>query len=343
MRVRRSGSGFLAALLLAGPSGAATVYVAQEGTDGPACGAKATPCRSISQGIDVAGAGDTIRVGPGRYGDLNGDGAFDDPGDELGELGSGCNCMIRVAKRLTLLSEAGAGATVIDGAGNAPTLVEIAADGVVFGRANQGFSLTRSGPNQLQGALEVKALSGVSIAGNTTAHNTGIGFSVEGGSHALSDNRATDSYLGFLIVGGSSLARNLSASNDFGVQIEGQGIELRDDVVAANRFVGLVVVTGSTDVLLSRVQVLGNGGRGIVTGAPLVLRGGRIVGNDAGDMNCGVEVATGGALDAEAVFWGAATGPGDDPADFVCAETGTTLDTDPPAKKAGKVKLKPLR
>ena len=334
----------LAALLVAAPAGAATVYVGQEGTDSGSCGAKATPCRSISRGIAVAGSGDTVRVGPGRYGDLNGDGAFDDPGDEAAELGSGCDCMIRVEKQVSLLSEAGAGATVIDGAGIAPTLVAITANGAVFGRANQGFTLTASGPNQLQGALEVSSATGVTIAGITAAGNTGIGFSVEGDGHTLSDNRAHQNYLGFLVAGGGiSLARNLASSNEFGLQIEGQGIELKDDVLAANRSAGLVVVNASTDVVLNRVQVLGNGGVGIVAAAPVVLRGGRIVGNDAGDMNCGVSVVAGGALDAEGVFWGSAAGPGDDPADLVCQETGTTVDTDPPAKKPGKPKLKPLK
>ena len=345
MRAKRPGFGaLLAALLVAAPAGAGTVYVRQEGTDSGSCGAKTTPCRSISRGIEVAGSGDTVRVGPGHYGDLNDDGAFDDPGDEAAELGSGCDCMIRVEKQVSLLSEAGAGATVIDGSDLAPTLVAISASGVVFGRANQGFTLTGSNGPAPRGALEVSGATGVSIAGVTAEGNAGVGFFVEGDGHTLSDNRAQQNYLGFLVRGsGSSLARNLASSNQHGLQIEGQGVALKDDVFAANRYVGLAVLNGPADAVFDRIQILGNGGVGLVTSVPIVLRGGSIVGNFAGGTNCGVSLPSGGALDAEGVFWGSAAGPGDDPADLVCQEAGTTADTDPPAKKPGKPKLKPLK
>lgn len=333
----------LAAALLSAPVGAATLYVAQEGVDGPGCGAKATPCRSISRAIQLAGSGDTLRVGPGRYGDLNLDGAFDDPGDEAAELGNGCDCMIRVPKPLTILSEAGAAATLIDGDGTVPTLVSVEADGVVFGRANQGFTLTGAGPTLLQGALEVFTAADVAIGGNVAAGNTGLGFVLLGARANVSDNRAIGQYLGFQVGGGSSLARNVAASNEYGVQLEGGGGTLRDDVLVGNRTNGLLVVNGTAIADLTRVQALGNGAPGIATTVPLAMHGGRITGNDAGGDNCGVELTADGSLDAEGVFWGAAEGPGDDPADRVCAEVGTTIDTDPPAKKAAKPKLKPLR
>lgn len=51
----------------------------------------------------------------------------------------------------------------------------------------------------------------------------GIGFLVSGGAHALSNDRAFENYLGFLVHGPSVLARNLSGSNQYGVQIEGAG------------------------------------------------------------------------------------------------------------------------
>ena len=343
MRASPPGLGaLLAAALLAAPAGAATVYVGQDGTDGPSCGAKASPCRSISRGVDVAGAGDTIRVGPGRYGDLNNDGSFDDPGDEAAEVGSGCFCVIHVDKQVTLLSEAGAGATVIDGNGTVGvTLVAIVADRAVFGRANQGFTVERNG-GDLAGAAIAVVAEDVTIAGNTAAENVGTGFHIVG-AHVLSDNRARDNLTGFRIIGGSSLTRNLAVSNVYGMQIEGQGAELKDDVVAANHSLGVAVMGGATDVVLTRVQVVGNGNEGIQVNAPIAVRGGRIVGNDGEGMNCGVYVSAGGALDAEGVYWGSATGPGDDPADIVCAEVGTTVDTDPPGKKPGKLRLKPLK
>src|SRR6516162_4268083 len=61
-------------LSLASLAHGGTLYVANNGLDGPACGPKTTPCRSITHGISNAAAGDTIIVGPGLYGDLNDDG-----------------------------------------------------------------------------------------------------------------------------------------------------------------------------------------------------------------------------------------------------------------------------
>ena len=61
---------------------AATLHVANNGIDSDTCGAGSAPCRSISRAIVNAAAGDTIVVGPGRYGDLNGDGSFGGPGEE---------------------------------------------------------------------------------------------------------------------------------------------------------------------------------------------------------------------------------------------------------------------
>ena len=56
----------------------AALYVTNNGVDNQACGTKAAPCRSISQAIAYAKDGDKILVGPGRYGDLNGNGSFSD-------------------------------------------------------------------------------------------------------------------------------------------------------------------------------------------------------------------------------------------------------------------------
>lgn len=53
-----------AILASASPVRGGTVYVANNGVDGPACGSKTSPCRSITQGITHAGAGDKVVVGP---------------------------------------------------------------------------------------------------------------------------------------------------------------------------------------------------------------------------------------------------------------------------------------
>ena len=43
---------------------------------------RTAPCRSISRGIANAADGDTIVVGPGRYGDLDRDGTLSEPNEE---------------------------------------------------------------------------------------------------------------------------------------------------------------------------------------------------------------------------------------------------------------------
>src|SRR5262245_29462563 len=102
-------------LCLASHSFAKTLVSANNGVDSVACGVSDSPCRSISRAIANAAAGDTIVVGPGYYGDLNQDGAYDDAGDEAGTPASGCLCVINVNKRVTLKSRDGADATFIDG------------------------------------------------------------------------------------------------------------------------------------------------------------------------------------------------------------------------------------
>src|SRR5438034_982011 len=115
----------------AAPVDAATLNVANNGIDSDTCGAVSAPCRSVSRAIVNAAAGDTIVVGPGRYGDLNGDGNFGGPGEEAGP--AGCGCMIEVNKRLTLQSSDGAGVTILDAASLTEVHgISVRADGVTL-------------------------------------------------------------------------------------------------------------------------------------------------------------------------------------------------------------------
>ena len=77
MRLVMSASVLALFAATAGAGHAATLYVANNGVDGAGCGTRLAPCRSIRQAIGLASDGDRIIIGPGRYGDLNGDGAFD--------------------------------------------------------------------------------------------------------------------------------------------------------------------------------------------------------------------------------------------------------------------------
>jgi uncharacterized protein DUF1565 len=96
-------------LALVPAAGAATIYAAGNGLDGPNCGASATPCRSITRAMAKATDGDTIQVLPGRYGaDLNSNGISGEPGEEVPSFGG----MLTIAKPLILISTDGAAATV---------------------------------------------------------------------------------------------------------------------------------------------------------------------------------------------------------------------------------------
>src|ERR1700761_5017536 len=107
--------GVLTALLaLAGPvrAGGATWRVTNDGTDSASCGNAASPCRSISQAIENASAGDTISVGAGMYGNISGDGSYTHSGDEHPQvIGRADGCIICITKPLKILSLHGAAAT----------------------------------------------------------------------------------------------------------------------------------------------------------------------------------------------------------------------------------------
>ena len=60
---------FILALCVAAPARAAVIYVGTSGSDVAGCGATVlTPCATISKAVSAAANGDTIRVGPGRFG-----------------------------------------------------------------------------------------------------------------------------------------------------------------------------------------------------------------------------------------------------------------------------------
>ncbi len=128
---------------------AETLWTKNSGIDSPSCGSGGSPCRSISQAIANAQDGDTIYVGPGRYGNVNGDGSFSGPGDEQPEVNAaqwdGSGCLVCINKGVHIYSTAGAELTVIDSGGAQPqyqSTVLILSDGVDFGAEQHGFTLT---------------------------------------------------------------------------------------------------------------------------------------------------------------------------------------------------------
>jgi hypothetical protein len=138
--------------LAAPAASAATLRTSNLGTDSSTCGASASPCRSISQAIVNASDGDTIWVGPGHYGDVNGDGNFTGPGDEQPDPNGGeenlpsgpFGCIVCITKALHIYSTDGAALTFIEA--NASTgsnsTVMILRDGGDFGAPDHGFTIT---------------------------------------------------------------------------------------------------------------------------------------------------------------------------------------------------------
>ncbi len=354
MRHRRvSGMVIPAALLLSRVSSAygGTVYVANTGTDGPSCGAKASPCRSIRQAIVAAVAGDKIIVGPGRYGDLNGNGV---PGDSPGEESpTGCSCMLAIDKAVSITSSAGAAATVIDARTitglNGTYNIVIFTDRGEFGRPGKGFTVTNTGSSSGTGILLESTK--VAVQGNQViatpffvggaAFSTGPGISALAASQdiLIGGNQIIDWGVGVRVAGaGKRVVGNVLSRT--GIVADGMN---GTDLVAGN------VVTAAPQAIMvsGTVDVIGNAlyanDVGLIVD-PLVFDGHIEKNNFVGSRTCGLQ---NGIFDIPGIlglpathnYWGASTGPGSLPtADDVCNVGGVSTVTAPFATKPFRVK-----
>jgi hypothetical protein len=338
MRARRWTAVAVASLLALDAASATTWRVANNGQDNAACacvcGPAATPCRSLRQAITNANAGDTVLVGPGVYGDLNGDGLLgNSPGEEIPTGGA----MIAVSKPLTIRSRDGAGATVLDASGlSLGAVVITGAAGVNFGTPNHGFTV-RGGLNGIH-----VFVGPARVRGNRTLHND-VGIVVQSGTGSLVDrNVGNDNTTSAISDGGVTtvVSRNLAVGSSLGFYLAGTDALARRNVAVAND-IGVDVVSpppGPTPAVqaLSRTTIVGNRGRGLLllmTGlytndVSLGLFGNNYFGN--GDLatnpvpNCGVRLAI---IDTASTphtlyattsgdFWGGPGGPGPNPRDL---------------------------
>jgi len=339
----RLGSLVFVLVAFAGSAGAATLYVGNQGIDSGSCGSSSDPCRSISRAITNAGSGDTIIVGPGRYGDLDEDGTYGETGEEAAEVNTGCDCMVNIDKRLTLRSVNGAAATIIDVSGGNISGVGIQASGVVFGSAKAlGFSIVRADEN----GVEVPgSVNDVTIAGNVANDNDGDGFVIDGLRHTLASNRALRNETGFVLRGSNStVSDNVAAENrDDGFDVAGNDHSFLRDVSTANNR-GFLLAGGRH--LLSSCAALGNREDGILllSAATARIEKSNIFGNDAeGAENCGLSNSSGNVITATGNYWGSSVGPGPEPADQVCNSGGGSItDLTPISSKEFKLKLKPV-
>ena len=382
-RIHRAGR-ILPALLLAGllaePAFAGKLRVETDGVDSGSCGGKHDPCRTISRAILLARDGDTILVGPGRYGDLDRDGTLGEPEEESGE---GCyDCAVRVYKRLKILSRAGAAATVIDAGRELYYAVAVTADGAILGRKKRGFTLVAPGlisvlvegdDVRVEGNLSTASNHGFRsdgartlFRGNSVFGNGNGGFTaaLNATDTTFIDNRAigngwnpgTTGSSGFATVGGGArLTRNVAAANQAkGISSLLGGDVIVKNVVAGNRRdqsenrAGIAVsfdgVTGPVlPSTITRNLIVGNDGPGLrfKDGASGTAAKNTIYGNDPG-QNCGIRNAGGRVVDAAKSFWGDPDGPSGDPGDAVCVTDGTVI-SQPVAARAGRVRLRAAR
>jgi len=324
------------------PAHAATWFVASYGDDAfntPTCGAKTLPCRSVSKAISLAAGGDTIIVGPGVYGDLNASGTFGDfPGEETAEIGSGCNCMIKVSKQLTIVSRDGAEVTTFDAAFLTQNVVDIQIAGTIFGKPSKGFTI-RNG--LASGLLIDSAVSSGNVAGNIATSNlTGFEVNVSGSltdKPIVTDNIAVDnSGSGFLVNGDfNTLQRNRATGNaGAGFAITGTGENLKQNVAVANNngfeidmeppghpFANCPSCFGFTNngAIANNlagvfVQAMG------AAGGLAFLQKSNAFGNGDAANNCGASVDNQVSMNTMGAsfnifYWGAATGIGANPAD----------------------------
>lgn len=319
---------------LAAAAGAKTLSVENNGVDGPNCGGKLGACRSISRAIGNAAAGDRILVGPGVYGDIDGDNAFTSPGDEAAQVDFGCHCMVRVHKAVTVVSAQGASATTLS-AGNAPfeSLVTITAGDATFGEQDKGFFVSASPFEALTydgvGIRTTAATAGVKIGGNVVL-NTVTGFQLYGSGHLVEHNRAAGNHRGFAVLGDEmTLQHNVAMGNEDGIVVGAASAWLESNAVIGNRIVGVALLRGQ-EHHVRHSAVLGNPGGGVQvdTFCPGTLCknvNGQVNLNDiygnGGAGNCGIINAKNlslGTLEARGNYWGRPGGPGADPGDTVC-------------------------
>lgn len=322
------------ALVIAGEARADSRYVANDGVDSGDCGGLETPCRSLGRAIANASAGDTIIVGPGVYGDIHGYGSDHvAPGYEEGSAAcGGTRGLVCIDKALTVESTHGSGATILqDTVG-----VHIIVDGVVFGRPGKGFRL--SGWN---GTVRVFAgTSGSSVQGNSLA----AGAVIEGANHTFSGNSVLGEAGGGVLVAGTghmvhhnvvTAEPNVGNGGGAGLEIYGSGHDVSGNVVISKAY-GITVDPDITDVTIQGNTLIGNSYGASIASADVSFHGNNIVSNGAPEdspPNCGLVNQSGTTLDATNNYWGAAEGPGPDPADAVCDEAGSTTLVTPVASQ----------
>jgi len=365
-----------AILVTAVPSHAGSaLFVAMNGIDSSACGGKKSPCRTISQAIANAPVGGTVIVGPGRYGDLDADGELRADPQDFGEedpfVCDGASCALRITKALTVLSSDGPGATVLDGGKGRVTTMLINSSNVTLGRPKQGFTIVGA----IATGILVRA-SDVRIEGNIITSIGGNGITLDVGDRAtvLGNTIAGNGALGILVKPGvedpfvirNHIVGNGHAGNGGGIESFASGITrgnvitgnlgpgilvsdgsavVRENLIAGNETHGVAIRDGGVATIFGNA-IIGNTDLGVqlLPGAAANMNGNNIYGNDPHGQNCGVFNAISQTVDAMHNYWGAASGPGPNPADHSCTAFANSITlVDPVRVKPIKLRLKVAR
>lgn len=303
-------------------------------------------------GIAVAAAGDTVLVGPGRYGDLNRNGTLGETQEETPE--AGCDCALAVSKGVVLISSDGAAATVIDFRSVAVSnAVVVSATDAEFGRPDHGFTVTNTAASNGFGGFGIRITgTNIDVRGNQVLALDPIGFigilAVAASQQILIEKNQSIGWglgngrtgEGIAVAGADKkVSKNQVSLNNVGIFATGGDIV--GNVAVANDW-GFVLVQNVGSVTGNAAYsngIRGFGGAGFAVGDS--FNGPMTKNNLFGNFECGL--ANGGVslpslgFNAANNYWGAGTGPGADPADPVCnsgvgaATTATPFQKSPTA------------
>jgi len=317
-------------LVTAASASAATVYVASNGTNSMSCGSKTAPCRSITQGIAQAAEGSKVIVGPGVYGDLDSDGSFGDPGDESPGFILSTSCLVPITKKVTVTSASGAWATIIDPGPSAAihASVCLGAEGIAFGGNGKGFTVRSPGSAATANVRVLSGANGSIVSGILTSCDDPSvnGISVALATVQVLGSRVSGCNLGIFVQANDPVIKgNVASGNVAGFLLAGLNA-IFDGNVAVNNDVGLDLHSGN----VTKSSFLGNHTVGVAL-TDGSLTSSNIVGNGTSGAypNCGIYTLESGPQ-IGGNWWGAAAGPGADPADIACGSVSASSFADAP-------------